>query len=217
MISLDYKAAVRRLPLGPCRICSCGGDRVPFLFLSVDSAVRYACPACEATSWHVDDRGRHHGFLRSHVEPAWSWVPFEQRAAIARYGVLGATPTERGGAPILRVEAVDGAVWVADRAIAVRLDREATLLEPTAAQVELCLCRVERSGSIIARALAGGGYRSLDIAEDLVPVQAVALVTALYPLAAWSWRDEQSAVLAFVETMPVAAVMPLAPARRAAA
>lgn len=216
MIPLDYKVAVRRLPSMP-GACPCGGVRVPFMFLAVDNTVRHACPNCEAVVQSVDRQGRHHGLLRSPVDPAWSWVPHEQRVTVARYGILGATPTVGGGAPVLRVEAVDGAVWVADRAIAVRLDREAALLEPTASQAELCLCRVERSAGVIARALAGGGYQSLDIAEDLVPVQAVALVTALYPQAAWSWRDERSAVLAFVEAMPVAVVMPLAPTRRAAA
>lgn len=209
MIPLDYKAAVRRLPLGPCRICSCGGDRVPFLFLSVDSAIHYACPDCEAASWHVE-RGVHHGLLRSPVDPAWAWVPHTQREAIARYGVLGATPTERGGPPILRVEAVDGAVWVADRAIALRLAVDARYLADVAGAAERSVCVVEPGNGTILRIVTAPGYRPLEVAKDVVPAPAVALVAALYPRAVWSWCSDTAPVLAFDRDRPVAVVMPLA-------
>lgn len=212
-IPLDYKVAVRALPSSPVA-CPCGGVRVPFLFLTVDSAIHYACPDCEAASCHVE-RGVHHGLLRSPVDPAWAWVPHSQREAIARYGVLGATPTERGGPPILRVEAVDGAVWVADRAIALRLDIDAVYLSGVAGAAKRSVCAVQLSDGSLARIVTAPGLRLLEAPGDVVPAPAVALVAALYPRAVWSWCSDTAPVLAFDRDRPVAVVMPLA--RRIAA
>jgi hypothetical protein len=205
-MNIDYARAIRALPRSP-EPCPRHGTRARF---QLDGYYLYACAVCEAAPWGSHE-GVYHGPLRAACDPTWSWVPSSQRAAVAAYGMLGASDIGRPTSPLLSFDVLDGHVWVADRANGLRLDVDETWLPPMA-KIAWRFARVEVFQSRVAGLVAAPGY--VECPPPTVPF--VSLVDELYPGASWCSRGE-GPLVAWRGEQPVAFAMPASEEARAAA
>ena len=204
-MNIDYRRALADLPRTP-RPCPRHGPRMPW---TIDGYYLYACAVCEAAPWGSHE-GVYHGPLRAVCDPAWSWVPSSQRAAVAAYGMLGASDIGRPASPLLRFDVLDGHVWVGDRANGLRLDVDEPWL-PAMAKIAVRFAEVERFRGRLAGLVAAPGY--VECPAPAVPF--VSLVDELYPGASWCSRGE-GPLVAWIGDRPVAFAMPAAEEARAA-
>lgn len=196
-----YAEIVAGLPRKP-ESC-CGSPRVRF---HVDGYFVYACSACEAAPWDLHE-GVFHGPLRAACDPAWSWVPAAQRAAVARYGMFGATAVEGASrTPLYTFDVVDGRVWVADRANGLLLDADETWLPAMREQASRTAANAEVVRGRIAGVVTAPGY--VKSAAPDVPFALV--VDELYPGATWMARPLGGPLVAWLGRVAVALAMPTA-------
>lgn len=206
MTTIDYAVAVAALPRTPVP-CPRHGARARW---TMDGYYLYACPVCEAAPWGSHE-GVFRGPLRAVCDPAWSWVPSSQRAAVAAYGMLGASDIGRLATPLLRFDALDGCVWAMDRANGVRLDIEERWLAKMADDARR-IADVEVFRGCVAGLVSAPGYR--ECPAPAVPF--VSLVAELYPGATWCSRGE-GPLVAWSGEQPVAFAMPATEERNVAA
>ena len=205
MTNIDYSRALAELPRSP-EPCPQHGPRARF---QINGYYLYACAVCEAAPWGSHE-GVYHGPLRAVCDPAWSWVPSSQRAAVAAYGMLGASDIGRPAEALYRFDTLDGCVWAMDRANGLRLDIAAAFL-PAMREDARRIADVEVFRGRVAGLVSAPGYR--EVPRPVVPI--VSLVDELYPGASWCSRGT-GPLVAWRGEHPVAFAMPAIVEARAA-
>ena len=229
----DYHFAIARFPTAPGHHCSgCGLTLVCCALGPLaddpadDQPPRWCCPRCHVRLlWQVDTIGIWTAALRQACDPYWAWAAEDGRAAIAKAGVCVVSLTE----PVARATAFKGRVWVGDTRCMVATRERADVIAaawrrmgaPDTATAHRWTLALEAHlvgffqdpRYVVASAVVQTGPRSLVMTADMsrqawLATELVELVTTLHPDATWHLRGATDPVLAWLDGVPVAVVMP---------